>query len=80
MVLDPVTNRVLDANAAAERLLGYRREELVAMRESDYYASLLAFYRPVRAMIWGTALLIALGGLLGGLGAGGGAGASATSA
>ena len=25
--------------------------ELVAMRESDYYAGLLAFYGPVRAMI-----------------------------
>lgn len=41
--------------------------ELVAMRERDYYASLLAFYAPVRAMIWVTAGLIALGGLLGGL-------------
>jgi putative ABC transport system permease protein len=41
--------------------------ELVALRENDYYASLLAFYRPVRAMIWVTAGLIALGGLLGGL-------------
>ncbi len=41
--------------------------ELVAMRESDYYAGLLAFYRPVRAMIWATAALIALGGLFGGL-------------
>lgn len=41
--------------------------ELVAMRESDYYASLLSFYLPVRAMIWVTAVLIALGGLFGGL-------------
>jgi putative ABC transport system permease protein len=41
--------------------------ELVALRETDYYASLLAFYRPVRAMIWVTAALIALGGLFGGL-------------
>jgi putative ABC transport system permease protein len=41
--------------------------ELVAMHESDYYATLLAFYQPVRAMIWVTALLIALGGLFGGL-------------
>jgi putative ABC transport system permease protein len=41
--------------------------ELVAVRESDYYAGLLAFYRPVRAMIWATATLIALGGLFGGL-------------
>ena len=41
--------------------------ELVALREADYYASLLKFYRPVRAMVWATAALIALGGLLGGL-------------
>lgn len=41
--------------------------ELVAVRETDYYAGLLDFYRPVRAMVWGTAVLIALGGLFGGL-------------
>ncbi len=41
--------------------------ELVAVREADYYAGLLAFYSPVRAMIWVTAALIALGGLFGGL-------------
>ncbi len=41
--------------------------ELVTLRESDYYASLLAFYQPVRAMIWATAGLVALGGLFGGL-------------
>ncbi len=41
--------------------------ELVAVRETDYYAMLHEFYRPVRAMVWVTALLIALGGLFGGL-------------
>lgn len=41
--------------------------ELRAVRESDYYASLLTFYRPVRGMVWATAVLIALGGLFGGL-------------
>ena len=41
--------------------------ELVATRESDYYAGLLKFYGPVRAMAWVTAALIALGGLFGGL-------------
>jgi len=41
--------------------------ELVATRESDYYAGLLDFYKPVRAMVWVTAALIALGGLFGGL-------------
>ena len=41
--------------------------ELVAMRETDYYAKLADFYGPVRAMVWATAFLIAGGGLLGGL-------------
>lgn len=41
--------------------------ELVAIRESDYYADLVAFFRPVRAIVWVTAALIALGGLFGGL-------------
>jgi putative ABC transport system permease protein len=41
--------------------------ELVAVRESDYYAGLLRFYSPVRAMVWITATLVALGGLFGGL-------------
>lgn len=41
--------------------------ELVAMRERDYYAGLASFYGPVRAMIWVTAALIAIGGLVGGL-------------
>jgi putative ABC transport system permease protein len=37
------------------------------VRESDYYANLRAFYRPIQAMVWVTAILIASGGLLGGL-------------
>jgi putative ABC transport system permease protein len=41
--------------------------ELVAVRESDYYRNLLAFFAPVRAMVWATALLMATGGLFGGL-------------
>jgi putative ABC transport system permease protein len=41
--------------------------ELRAVREADYYAGLLKFYRPVRGMVWATAILIALGGLFGGL-------------
>ena len=41
--------------------------ELVALRESEYYAKVLAFYRPVRVLVWITAFLIALGGLFGGL-------------
>jgi putative ABC transport system permease protein len=41
--------------------------ELVAMSEAEYYASLRRFYGPVRAMIWATATLMALAGILGGL-------------
>ncbi len=41
--------------------------ELTAMPEADYYASLVRFFRPIRIMIWTTAVLIALAGILGGL-------------
>jgi ABC-type antimicrobial peptide transport system permease subunit len=41
--------------------------ELTAMPESKYYQKLLEFYRPVKTIIWITALLIAMGGLFGGL-------------
>jgi putative ABC transport system permease protein len=41
--------------------------ELVAMSEVDYYGKLVAFYEPVRMMVWATAALIALGGVFGGL-------------
>lgn len=41
--------------------------ELSAVRESDYYGGLLTFYGPVRATVWATAVLIALGGLFGGI-------------
>lgn len=41
--------------------------ELTALRESDYYARLADFFSPIRGMTWLTALLIATGGILGGL-------------
>ncbi|CAN5638382.1 ABC transporter permease [soil metagenome] len=41
--------------------------ETVAMTEADYYAKLGAFFRPIQTMIWITAILIATGGLFGGL-------------
>lgn len=41
--------------------------ELTAMRESDYYAALSHFYRPLRVMTWITAALVAVGALFGGL-------------
>lgn len=41
--------------------------ELAVLPEKQYYEKLIHFYRPVRWMIWITALLIALGGMFGGL-------------
>jgi putative ABC transport system permease protein len=41
--------------------------ELVAMRERDYFARLSAFFAPVRVLVWVTAILIASGGIVGGL-------------
>ena len=41
--------------------------ELSALRESEYFARIAAFYAPIRGMTWMTALLIATGALLGGL-------------
>ena len=37
------------------------------MRETDYFRKLSAFFRPIQIMVWTTAILIATGGLLGGL-------------
>jgi putative ABC transport system permease protein len=53
-----------DVDAFAKQRLDL---ELVAMRESDYYRKLSDFFSPVRAMVWVTAVLIASGGILGGL-------------
>jgi putative ABC transport system permease protein len=41
--------------------------ELVAIRETAYFSKLSAFFRPIQWMVWVTAMLIAVGGLLGGL-------------
>jgi putative ABC transport system permease protein len=41
--------------------------ELAAMLESDYYAKLSVFYKPLRAMTWVTTVLIAAGAIFGGL-------------
>ena len=41
--------------------------ELVAMRETDYFRKLSAFFRPIQLMVWTSAILTATGGLLGGL-------------
>lgn len=53
---------------AAEVFTATRTDlELIAMSEVKYYRKLVSFYTPVRAMIWVTAGLIALGGVFGGL-------------
>lgn len=41
--------------------------EIASMTEEEYYAGIAAFYEPIRIMVIITAVLIALGGLLGGL-------------
>lgn len=41
--------------------------ELVALEETDYYASLAAFFRPIQWMVIITAILVAFGGIVGGL-------------
>jgi len=41
--------------------------ELTAIREPDYYANLSRFYRPIRAMVWISALLIAAAAVFGGI-------------
>ncbi|MEO0445826.1 MAG: FtsX-like permease family protein [Verrucomicrobiota bacterium] len=41
--------------------------ELVALRESDYYAKLASFYQPLRTMTWLTAGLVGAGAVFGGL-------------
>ena len=41
--------------------------EIAAIGEADYYASIASFYGPIRAMVIVTAVLIASGGVLGGL-------------
>jgi putative ABC transport system permease protein len=41
--------------------------EVVALRETDYYGKVNAFYAPVRAMVWVTAVLVGAGAFFGGL-------------
>jgi putative ABC transport system permease protein len=43
--------------------------ETIAMRESDYYERLVAFLAPVRTLVLVTAVLVAVGGILGGVNA-----------
>jgi putative ABC transport system permease protein len=41
--------------------------EMAAIREPDYYASLSRFYRPIRMMVWASAILVAAAAIFGGI-------------
>lgn len=41
--------------------------EIAAVQETEYYSQLSAFYKPIKLMVWITAVLVGAGGLLGGL-------------
>ena len=62
ITLDNATFEDVDAFTKMRFDLG-----LTGIRETEYYGELMKFYRPVHMLIWITAILIALGGLLGGL-------------
>lgn len=64
VILTPDSATFADADLFAKSRLDL---EIAAMRESDYYASIGAFFRPIRIMILVTAGLVAIGGVLGGL-------------
>ena len=53
-----------DVDAFASKRLDL---ELIAMRETDYYRKLVDYYQPVGKLVWVTAMLVALGGIFGGL-------------
>lgn len=62
LTLDTATASEADAFAKTRLDL-----EIAAIPEREYYASIGAFYRPIRVMVVVTAILIAVGGILGGL-------------
>ena len=54
----------IDADLFAKQRLDL---ELVAIRETDYYAKLSRFFGPIRMMTWLTAALVAAGAVFGGI-------------
>ncbi|QOJ17610.1 MAG: ABC transporter permease [Phycisphaeraceae bacterium] len=64
LTLDPQAGEYSDVDLFARTRLDL---ELTAIPETAYYARLSAFFAPIRAVVWITAGLIAIGGLLGGL-------------
>jgi putative ABC transport system permease protein len=58
----------MEAFAEADLFAKQRLDlELVAIRETDYYAKLSEFYGPIRMMTWLTAILVAAGAIFGGI-------------
>ena len=64
VVMTMVSEDITEAEAFAVRRLDL---EIIAERETSYYATLSSFFGPIRAMVIVTAILIAAGGVLGGL-------------
>jgi putative ABC transport system permease protein len=64
VILTPDAATFADADLFAKSRLDL---EIAAIPEAAYYASIGAFFRPIRIMILVTAALVATGGVLGGL-------------
>ena len=67
--LSSVVLSLTSENIAAVEAFAVRRLDLevIAQRETEYYATLSSFYQPIRVMVLVTALLVAAGGVIGGL-------------
>lgn len=67
--LSSVVLSLTSENIAAVEAFAVRRLDLevIALRETEYYATLSSFYQPIRVMVLVTALLVAAGGVIGGL-------------
>ena len=64
VVVSLVSEDMSDVEAFAVRRLDL---EIIAQRETEYYATLSSFFGPIRLMVIVTAILVAAGGVLGGL-------------
>lgn len=64
LTVDPELGEIADADAFTKTRPDL---ELSAVGEQEYYASLAAFFGPIRLVTWVTAGLVVLGGVLGGL-------------
>ena len=64
VVMSLVSEDMSDVEAFAVRRLDL---EIIAQRETEYYATLSSFFGPIRLMVIVTAILVAAGGVIGGL-------------